>query len=306
VPRLRAHGRDAGGHARHGKPRGGYPVVGGTSSSCRATPRCSDARKRQKVHCGGGASFTLSRNVAVLTSFQQVACTCSKADGNGKVSSNGIITTIVGGASNPASVRALSCPEALAVDAFQNLYISDSCIFRIVKVLPNGSISVAAGEPFSGYGSSIPDERICTSRLASRSILWEISTSRIRGTKESRGLVHLFSLDDIHHDQRDEQVWRRYSESVDTLFTGGLYIRTLVEELQHMRDSKKTLVEKQAASSKTVEWLIQTLLPTVTPMMHVETKSHFGSGWGCGSLLSNFAMMAVLDFTAIARYTCAA
>jgi uncharacterized protein YjiK len=76
-----------------------------------------------------------------------------------KVSSNGIITTIIGngilgysGDGGPADHAQLNDPRGLALDTSGNLYIADSDNNRIRKVDTNGIISTVAGNGASGYG----------------------------------------------------------------------------------------------------------------------------------------------------------
>lgn len=74
-----------------------------------------------------------------------------------RVSSNGIITTVVGngvggdaGDGGPAVNASLNAPQALAVDASGNLYIAEG-INRIRKVSPDGIITTVAGNGSYGY-----------------------------------------------------------------------------------------------------------------------------------------------------------
>jgi len=96
---------------------------------------------------------------------------------------------------------------------------------------------------------------------------------------------------------RGETFQREYSEPIETFLAAGRLLREVVEQLQATRDSKKKFFEKQAEFSEKTKLLIESLVSTVRPIIHLETTSHFGLGWDCGSLWSNFAMMAVLDFT---------
>jgi hypothetical protein len=90
---------------------------------------------------------------------------------------------------------------------------------------------------------------------------------------------------------------REYSEPVEDLLAAGYLLRKVVEQLQATRDSKKKLIEKQAEFSKKTKLMIESLVSSVRPTIHLETRSHFRLGWDCGSLWSNFVMMAVLDLT---------
>ena len=93
-----------------------------------------------------------------------------------------------------------------------------------------------------------------------------------------------------------KQFWREYSEPVETFLGAGRVLLQVVKKLQATRDSKKSLVEKRAAFSERIKLLIESLVTTVRPIIHLETKSHFGLSWEGESLWSDFAMMAVLDF----------
>ncbi len=72
-----------------------------------------------------------------------------------KVSTGGIITTLAGGGSGgdggPATSAQLESPLGVAVDAAGDLFIADTNGNRARRVLPNGTISTAAGNGTSGY-----------------------------------------------------------------------------------------------------------------------------------------------------------
>jgi sugar lactone lactonase YvrE len=74
-----------------------------------------------------------------------------------KVDANGIITTVAGngiagysGDGGAATGATLDSPDALAVDAFNNLFIADTQNNRIRKVCPNGIITTVAGNGIKG------------------------------------------------------------------------------------------------------------------------------------------------------------
>ena len=76
-----------------------------------------------------------------------------------KISASGIITTVAGygqygffGDGGPATLAALSLPEAVAVDASGNLFIADTNSGRIRKVSVAGTITTVAGGGSAGLG----------------------------------------------------------------------------------------------------------------------------------------------------------
>jgi sugar lactone lactonase YvrE len=81
-----------------------------------------------------------------------------------KVSTNGIITTVAGGAGvghggdgGPATAAQLNEPSGLALDTSGNLYIADAANYRVRRVSPTGTITTVAGNGSSGYnGDNIP------------------------------------------------------------------------------------------------------------------------------------------------------
>lgn len=75
-----------------------------------------------------------------------------------KVSSDGVITTVVGngiggfsGDGGPAIDAQVNYPTRLAVDASGNLYIADAANYRVRKVSPDGIITTIAGNGSAGY-----------------------------------------------------------------------------------------------------------------------------------------------------------
>lgn len=81
-----------------------------------------------------------------------------------KVSSNGVITTVAGGATagfsgdnGPAASALLNAPVSVAVDASGTLYIADSGNHRVRRVSPQGIITTVAGsDPGAGDGGPGP------------------------------------------------------------------------------------------------------------------------------------------------------
>ncbi|GAB3997844.1 hypothetical protein GCM10028807_43950 [Spirosoma daeguense] len=78
-----------------------------------------------------------------------------------KINTNGAITTIVGtgiagygGDGGSATSAQLNFPTGLALDAANNLYISDNRNHRIRRVTPGGIISTIAGTGTAGYSGS--------------------------------------------------------------------------------------------------------------------------------------------------------
>jgi sugar lactone lactonase YvrE len=76
-----------------------------------------------------------------------------------KIDPRGIVTTVAGGTGvlgfdgdgGPATKALLNAPVAVAVDAHDNLYISDSDNFRMRKVDPTGTITTVAGSGKQGH-----------------------------------------------------------------------------------------------------------------------------------------------------------
>jgi hypothetical protein len=100
-----------------------------------------------------------------------------------------------------------------------------------------------------------------------------------------------------------EQFWLEYAEPIETFLDAGRLLRKAVEQLQVIRDSKKRLVEKHE-TFENPKSLIDALISSVKSVIRLKTKSRFELALEGGSLLSNFAMMAVLDFTNTRPLTC--
>ncbi|MBS1859407.1 MAG: hypothetical protein JST11_28795, partial [Acidobacteria bacterium] len=113
--------------------------------------------------------------------------------GNNRVRkvTNGVINTIAGGGSTPASTAATPAtslylfPNSVSSDAAGNLYISQGS--SIVKVTPDGSAAVIAGGPFPGEsgdgGPATAATFFCTSAVsdsAGNLYLAETTANRIR------------------------------------------------------------------------------------------------------------------------------
>jgi uncharacterized protein (TIGR03437 family) len=81
-----------------------------------------------------------------------------------RVDTNGIITTVAGGGllsltygiGGPATQAYLASPQSVLVDASGNLYVSDTLLGRVLKVVPGGTITVYAGYPGAGTGDGGP------------------------------------------------------------------------------------------------------------------------------------------------------
>jgi NHL repeat. len=91
-----------------------------------------------------------------------------------RVGRDGIITTIAGGGTNPpddgmqATDVQLAAPRNVALDAQNNLYISDFNAHQVYRVSPSGRIALIAGSGASGFsgdgasavGQSFPIRRV--------------------------------------------------------------------------------------------------------------------------------------------------
>ena len=95
-----------------------------------------------------------------------------------------------------------------------------------------------------------------------------------------------------------DEFWNDYAESVTDFMVAGYFLRDCIRLLASIRDSRTTLKEKQERFYLgPAETMIHALTANVRPMIYLESKTRYGLSWAGGSLLSNLAMMAVLDFT---------
>ena len=115
---------------------------------------------------GGSATGALLNNPAyvLLDAAGNLYISDSGNNSIRKVSTSGIITTVVGGGGplaagyagdgGPATQAELNNPKGLALDSYSNLYIADTdnCVIRMVE--PNGIITTIAGNQSVGCGSS--------------------------------------------------------------------------------------------------------------------------------------------------------
>jgi hypothetical protein len=92
-----------------------------------------------------------------------------------KMGTNGVATIVAGngipsfsGDGGAATNAGLSNPNAVAVDAFGNLYICDSANYRIRKVDTNGVITTVAGEGYGGFTTYNDDYIPATNALISQ------------------------------------------------------------------------------------------------------------------------------------------
>ena len=132
---------------------------------------------------GGGANYSGDGGPATSAALSSPYAVAVDASGNlyiadtganriRKVSPSGIITTVAGNGSGgysgdggPATSATLNNPYGLAVDAFGNLYISDSNNARIRKVSPSGIITTVAGN--GTWGNSGDGGAAASATLAS-------------------------------------------------------------------------------------------------------------------------------------------
>jgi hypothetical protein len=100
------------------------------------------------------------------------------------------------------------------------------------------------------------------------------------------------------------EFWHDYAEPVRDFLAAGSRLYEAVQELQAILKSRASLPKKQELFHDKVHEVIHSLSAPVRPLVYLESRSSFGLGWACGSLLSAFAMMAILDLTARRLLTC--
>lgn len=100
------------------------------------------------------------------------------------------------------------------------------------------------------------------------------------------------------------EFWMAYSEPIETFIAAGTLLFQATEQLRKIQQSRKALPQKQEEFISNVEQLIHSLTVPVRPMVYLERWNRYDLGWSCGSLLSDFAMMVVLDFTKNRLLTC--
>lgn len=161
---------------RRKPPRAGVfvPLAGVALAACFPAPGAAQTYTISTVAGNGTAGYTGDSSAA--TAAELNSCSGVAADANGnlyiadfqnnrvrKVSVNGIITTVAGNGTAPATVAAagdggpatsaeFSYPEGVAVDSAGNLYIADSQDSVIRKVtVATGIVSLVAGDYTPGY-----------------------------------------------------------------------------------------------------------------------------------------------------------
>jgi hypothetical protein len=90
-----------------------------------------------------------------------------------------------------------------------------------------------------------------------------------------------------------EDFWREYAEPVDVFFQAARFLRLAIDRI-------RTVPRSSAADFINATTLLHSLTSPVRPLLYPK-RHQIALGWACGSLLSNFAMMALLDFSTKSR-----
>ena len=136
-----------------------------TVAGCSSSPTCGFAYIMTRSIGDGGPATSAYFNAAAVAidGVGNLYIADSLNNRIRKVSTNGIISTVVGsgagsyqGDGGPAASAGIYQPDGIAVDGAGNVYIDDNGDYRIRMVTPDGTINTIAGNGAQGNGSQ-PD-----------------------------------------------------------------------------------------------------------------------------------------------------